>query len=406
MQVTRFGVGNFVGVIEAGKVKALAVSSAKRSPVLPNVPTFAEVGWGDYPGQGWWGLAAPKGTPPEIVAKLSSEFQKLFSDPKFVAFLDKQAVVAAPTTPDGLCGVPQAGPQGRRDADQDRQHQEDGIQGIDGRTPCSIVAICSPPRRRACSRPVSRARALAQAVKKPVHVIVGFPAGGGTDVTARVLAEALRGAYASTVLVENKPGASARIAVEYVKNAEPDGSVMLFTPDFPMTLYPHSFKSLSYDPLTDFTPVGPATTSMLSYNVGPAVPAERQVARRLCAVVQGQSGQGELRHHLGRRHAALRRRHAVERSEGAAESGALPRRRAGAAGRGRRTHPGQRQSDQREHAAAPGGHDPDSRGHRGEALAVPARCADHDGAGLQRRGRSPGSACSCPPRRPTMCCAR
>ena len=116
-------------------------------------------------------------------------------------------------------------------------------------------------------------RALAQAVKKPVHVIVGFPAGGGTDVTARVLAEALRGAYASTVLVENKPGASARIAVEYVKNAEPDGSVMLFTPDFPITLYPHSFKSLSYDPLIDFTPVGPATNSMLSYNVGPAVPA-------------------------------------------------------------------------------------------------------------------------------------
>src|SRR5262245_50375460 len=116
-------------------------------------------------------------------------------------------------------------------------------------------------------------RAMAQAVKKPVHIIVGFPAGGGTDVTARVLAEGLRGAYASTVLVENKPGASARLAVEYVKNAEPDGSVMLFTPDFPMTLYPHSFKSLSYDPLKDFTPVGPATKSMLSYNVGPAVPA-------------------------------------------------------------------------------------------------------------------------------------
>jgi tripartite-type tricarboxylate transporter receptor subunit TctC len=115
--------------------------------------------------------------------------------------------------------------------------------------------------------------ALAQTVKKTVHIIVGFPAGGGTDVTARVFAEALRGAYASTVLVENKPGASARIAVEYVKNAEPDGSVMLFTPDFPMTLYPHSFKSLSYDPLTDFTPVGPATNSMLSLNVGPAVPA-------------------------------------------------------------------------------------------------------------------------------------
>jgi tripartite-type tricarboxylate transporter receptor subunit TctC len=102
VQLTRFGVGNFVGVIEAGKVKALAVTSAKRSPVLPNVPTFKEVGWGDYPGQGWWGLVAPKGTPKDIVAKLSAEFQKQFSDPKFVEFLDKQAVVAAPTTPEGF----------------------------------------------------------------------------------------------------------------------------------------------------------------------------------------------------------------------------------------------------------------------------------------------------------------
>jgi tripartite-type tricarboxylate transporter receptor subunit TctC len=102
VQLTRFGVGNFVGVIDGGKVRALAVSSDRRSPVLPNVPTFKEVGWGDYPGQGWWGLAAPKGTPPEVVTKLSSEFQKLFSEPKFVEFLDKQAVVAAPTSPEGF----------------------------------------------------------------------------------------------------------------------------------------------------------------------------------------------------------------------------------------------------------------------------------------------------------------
>ncbi len=115
-------------------------------------------------------------------------------------------------------------------------------------------------------------RALAQAIKKPVHIIVGFPAGGGTDVIARILAEALRGPYASTVLVENKPGAAARIAVESVKNAEADGSVMLFTPDFPITLYPSSFRSLNYDPLRDFTPVAPAAKSMLTYNVGPAVP--------------------------------------------------------------------------------------------------------------------------------------
>jgi tripartite-type tricarboxylate transporter receptor subunit TctC len=115
-------------------------------------------------------------------------------------------------------------------------------------------------------------RARAQAIDKLVRMIVGFPAGGGTDITARVLAEALIGTYASTLIVENKPGASARLAVEYVKNAPPDGSVMLFTPDFPMTLYPHSFKSLNYDPLTDFIAVAPAAKGMLTFVVGPAVP--------------------------------------------------------------------------------------------------------------------------------------
>jgi tripartite-type tricarboxylate transporter receptor subunit TctC len=99
VQVTRFGVGNFLGLVEAGRVKALAVSSAKRSPLLPNVPTFEEAGWGGYPGQGWWGLAAPKGTPPDVVARLNAEFSRLFAEPKFVEFLEKQAVVGAPTTP-------------------------------------------------------------------------------------------------------------------------------------------------------------------------------------------------------------------------------------------------------------------------------------------------------------------
>ena len=100
VQVTRFGVGNFIGLLEAGNVKALAVTSARRSPLLPNVPTYAEVGWGDYPGHGWWGLAAPKGTPAAIIARINAEFVKTFRDPKFVEFLDKQFVVSAPTSPE------------------------------------------------------------------------------------------------------------------------------------------------------------------------------------------------------------------------------------------------------------------------------------------------------------------
>jgi tripartite-type tricarboxylate transporter receptor subunit TctC len=102
IQMTRFGVGNFMGLIQGGQVKALAVSSAQRSPLLPEVPTFAEAGMGGYPGQGWWGLAAPKGTPRAIVDKLNGAFVKLFTEPQFTAFLDKNAVVSATTTPEGF----------------------------------------------------------------------------------------------------------------------------------------------------------------------------------------------------------------------------------------------------------------------------------------------------------------
>jgi tripartite-type tricarboxylate transporter receptor subunit TctC len=116
-------------------------------------------------------------------------------------------------------------------------------------------------------------RARTQGSGRPLVLVVGFPPGGGTDIIARILAERLRVPFASAVIVENKPGAAARASVDFVKNAEPDGHVMLFTPDFPITVYPHSFRSLSYDPLRDLVAVATTARSMLTYSVGPMVPA-------------------------------------------------------------------------------------------------------------------------------------
>ena len=136
--------------------------------------------------------------------------------------------------------------------------------------------------------------ARAETLDKVVHVIVGFPAGGGTDITARVLAQALQGSYASSIIVENRPGASARLAVEYVKNAPADGSIMLFTPDFPMTLYPSSFKALKYDPLEDFIAVGPVTTGALVLSIGPAVPAQVKTLQDFIAWAKANPGQANI----------------------------------------------------------------------------------------------------------------
>jgi tripartite-type tricarboxylate transporter receptor subunit TctC len=112
----------------------------------------------------------------------------------------------------------------------------------------------------------------AQPVNKPVRLIVGFAAGGGTDISARFMADKLRGLYAPTVIVENRVGAASRIAVEMVKNSEPDGTTILFTPDFPMVVYPHSYRKLDYDPVRDFIAAASISRTNLVLSVGPAVP--------------------------------------------------------------------------------------------------------------------------------------
>ena len=109
---------------------------------------------------------------------------------------------------------------------------------------------------------------------KPVRIIVPFPAGGGTDVVARIIAEKLRGGYTSSAIVDNRVGASGRLGVEAVKAAEPDGSTLLFTPDFLLTVYPHSFRKLAYNPLTDLGPVAIVTRSQLALAAGPGLPAD------------------------------------------------------------------------------------------------------------------------------------
>ena len=104
------------------------------------------------------------------------------------------------------------------------------------------------------------------------RIVVGFPAGGGSDVAARALSSRIQSAYPAGLFVENKPGAGARLAIDQVKSSAPDGTTLLFTPDFPITIYPHSFRKLTYDPLTDLTPVAVVAKTPLAFVVGPAVP--------------------------------------------------------------------------------------------------------------------------------------
>ena len=126
-----------------------------------------------------------------------------------------------------------------------------------------------------------RARsAAAQTTKQTLRIIVPFPAGGGTDVAARLIADKLRANYAPAVIVENRVGASGRTGVEAVAHAAPDGTTLLFTPDFLMTVYPHSFRKLAYDPLADFVPIALIARSGLALAAGPALPPQVKTVRQ------------------------------------------------------------------------------------------------------------------------------
>jgi len=108
-----------------------------------------------------------------------------------------------------------------------------------------------------------------------VKIVCGFPVGGTADTTSRRVGDKLAGSTYSrnAAMVENKTGAGGRIAIEAVKNANPDGSTLLLSAYSMLLIYPHIYRSLSYDPFNDFAPVSMASVLSHGLAVGPMVPA-------------------------------------------------------------------------------------------------------------------------------------
>jgi tripartite-type tricarboxylate transporter receptor subunit TctC len=109
--------------------------------------------------------------------------------------------------------------------------------------------------------------APAQEIKGPIKIVVPYPAGGGSDVAARLIADKMKDLLGQTVIVENKPGAGGRIGTEYVKTQPSDGSTMLVVNPALFVVAPVVFSKLPYDPDTDFAPVSLITTYQFCLSV-------------------------------------------------------------------------------------------------------------------------------------------
>jgi Tripartite tricarboxylate transporter family receptor len=202
---------------------------------------------------------------------------------------------------------------------------------------------------------VSRAQAFPS---KQLRLIVGFAAGGGGDIVARVLAAELTKSNGYSVLVDNKPGAGGNIATREALRAPPDGHTILFANVGMLAVNPYAMKDVGYDPTTDIAPVCLAVDFSNVLVVHPSVPAKTlaeylELAKRPEGMDYGSSGVGGAGHLAGE---LLKARSGVKLNH-------IPFRGGGPAMNDLVAHPR-------------------ACRHRGQALSVRSRHPDHRRAGL------------------------
>lgn len=108
---------------------------------------------------------------------------------------------------------------------------------------------------------------------KPIRILVPFTAGGGTDGQARLVAQKLGELLGTTVVVDNRPGASTMLAANETARAVPDGHTVLYAPSSTMAQNPHTLSQVTYDPFKDFTPVSLGGRGPLVLAISSEVPA-------------------------------------------------------------------------------------------------------------------------------------
>ncbi|WP_295636342.1 tripartite tricarboxylate transporter substrate-binding protein [uncultured Methylibium sp.] len=109
---------------------------------------------------------------------------------------------------------------------------------------------------------------------RTVRLLVGFPAGGGSDAIARLLADPLKDALGAPVIVENKPGAGGQLAAQALKAAAPDGSTWFLSHDHTISILPLVVKNPGYEPAKDFVPVAGFASFVNAFAVSGGTPAK------------------------------------------------------------------------------------------------------------------------------------
>ncbi len=123
---------------------------------------------------------------------------------------------------------------------------------------------------------------------RPVRVIVTFPPGGTPDIYGRIMSAELQKIWNQSVVVENRTGAGGTIGTDFAAKAAPDGYTLLFAADATITIAPHLYSKLPYDPVRDLAPIVNVTAGPFVLMANPAFPANS--VKELIALVRAEPG--------------------------------------------------------------------------------------------------------------------
>ena len=150
---------------------------------------------------------------------------------------------------------------------------------------------------------VAAADAQAPFPSRPIRVLVTIPPGGAPDISARLIAHYLPETAGWSVVIENRPGANGNIAAEAVAKSPADGYTLLLHADSGITINPHVYSKLAFDPLKDLLPVTSIATNQFMLSVNPQLPARAfhefiDYARAAKPPLPYASGGNGSQHHL------------------------------------------------------------------------------------------------------------
>src|SRR5256712_4566824 len=107
---------------------------------------------------------------------------------------------------------------------------------------------------------------------KPIKIVIPFPPGNTMDIMTRLIGPRMTERMGQQIIVENRPGASGMLGLEFVARAAPDGYTIAAGQGGNLTVLPPTSKNMSYDPLKDFAPIAVSTTNYLGIAANPEVP--------------------------------------------------------------------------------------------------------------------------------------